>query len=159
MSVSGLSPEHCKTATNLALQAAVLGYHQKAHIHYTQGSQRWDGIDHKRLAWKGEYPHWADCSAYVTWCIWCGTGRHFGTRDIVNGEHWRDGYTGTMLQHGRRVEKPFPGCAIIYGPGTGEHTALYTGGGLVVSHGNEAGPQLIPWNYRSDIHSIRSYIY
>lgn len=142
----------------MTLQAAVLGLHHAPSIHYTQGSSRWEGIDRHRKAWRGEYPNEADCSAYVTWCIWNGLD-HFGVRDTVNGLGWRAGYTGTMLQHGRRVSNPFPGCAVIYGPGTGEHTALYTGGGLVVSHGSEAGPLLLPWRYRSDVHSIRSYIY
>lgn len=142
----------------MTLQAAVLGLHHAPSIGYTQGSSRWEGIDRHRKAWRGEYPNEADCSAYVTWCIWNGLD-HFGVRDTVNGLGWRAGYTGTMLQHGRRVSRPFPGCAVIYGPGTGEHTALYTGGGLVVSHGSEAGPLLLPWRYRPDVHSIRSYIY
>jgi hypothetical protein len=163
MSYSGLSQAHCRQATNLALQAAVLGYHHAPSIHYTQDSRRWEGIARGLKAWKGEFPHYADCSSYLTWCLKCGLS-HFdkpGHRfpDIVNGQHWLAGFTGTLLEHGRRVRNPFPGCAIIYGPGAGEHTALYTGGGLVVSHGSERGPLLVPWRYRSDVHSIRSYIY
>lgn len=159
MSVSGLSPAHRQTAVNMALQAAVLGYHHADAIHYTQGPQRWSGIDGHKKAWRGEFPSYADCSAYVTWCLWNGLD-HFRYPDIVNHEHWRAGYTGTLLEHGQKVYgNPMPGDAVIYGSSwPGEHTALYTGGGLVVSHGSESGPHLIPMRYRSDIISIRRYI-
>lgn len=158
MSVSGLSPQHQRQAVNMALQAAVLGFHHQPAIHYTQGPERWQGINNHRKAWRGEYPTQADCSAYVTWCLWNGLD-HFHVRDTVNGQGWRAGYTGTMLEHGQRVGSPLPGDAVIYGSSwPGEHTALYTGGGLVVSHGSEAGPMLIPWRYRPDVLSIRRYI-
>jgi hypothetical protein len=159
MSVSGLSPAHVRKAVNLTLQAAVLGLHHAPEIHYTQGELRWQGIDRHRDASKGQYPNWGDCSAYLGWCFWNGLHLHLGHSDIVNGDHWQGGYTGTMLAHGRRVSSPIPGDAIIYGNSwPGEHTALYTGGGLVVSHGSEAGPMLLPWRYRSDVLSIRRYI-
>ena len=153
-----LSKQQKRQAVNLSLQAAVLGLHHAPNIHYTQGSKRWEGIEDHRLAYRGQYPNYADCSAYVTWCLWNGLN-HFHIPDVVNGEHWKGGFTGTMLEHGKRVRTPIPGDAIIYGNGgTGEHTALYTGGGLVVSHGSEAGPLLLPWRYRSDVMSIRRYI-
>lgn len=153
-----LTAQQKHSAVNLALQAAVLGYHHRDNIHYTQGSLRWQGISRNRKAWKGEYPNYADCSAYVTWCLWCGL-HHYLQPDVVNGQRWLAGYTGTMLRHGRVVSQPLPGDAVIYGHGwPGEHTALYTGGGLVVSHGSEAGPLLLPWRYRGDVLSIRRYI-
>jgi hypothetical protein len=156
---SGLSRDQARNATNMALQAAVLGYHHRASIHYTEGGQRWSGINGHKKAWRGQYPPFADCSAFVTWALWNGLD-HYHIRDVVNRLAWRAGYTGTMLEHGRKVDSPFPGCAIIYGSGyPGAHTALYTGGGLVVSHGSEPGPMLIPWRYRSDVLSIRSYIW
>jgi hypothetical protein len=159
-SVSGLSPQHVKEAVNAALQAAVLGLRHERAIHYTMGGARWSGINGNRIAAKGQYPSYADCSAYVTWCYWNGlTQRGTHHSDIVNGANWQAGYTGTMLNHGRAVSSPIPGDAIIYGPGwPGEHTALYTGGGLVVSHGSEPGPMLLRWRYRSDVLSIRRYI-
>lgn len=157
MSVSGLSERHRKEAVNGALQAAVLGLHHAPAIHYTQGEARWQGIDRHRDASRGQFPNWADCSAFVTWCYWNGLYLRGHHSDIVNGQGWRAGYTGTLLQHGRAESSPIPGDAIIYGPGTGEHTALYTGGGLVVSHGSEAGPMLIPWDYRGE-RRIRRYI-
>jgi hypothetical protein len=159
-SVSGLSPDHVREAVNAALQAAVLGLRHEAQIHYTQGGARWSGIGGSRVASRGQYPTWADCSSYVTWCFWNGlTQRGVAHSDIVNGQSWRAGYTGTMLNHGRAVGSPIPGDAIIYGSGwPGGHTALFTGGGLVVSHGSESGPHLLRWRYRSDVLSIRRYI-
>lgn len=158
MSVSGLSKDHARTAVNMTLQAAVLAYHHAPVIHYTQGSQRWQGIDLGKKAWRGEFPTEADCSSFGTWCLWNGLD-HFHHSDTVNGQKWQAGYTGTMLNHGQRVTKPLPGDLIIYGNRwPGEHVAVYTGGGLVVSHGSEGGPYLLPWHYRSDILSIRRYI-
>lgn len=159
MSVSGLDSHHVRDAVDLSLQAAVLGLHNAPAIHYTQGELRWQGIDRLRVASEGAYPNYADCSAYVTWCLWNGLHVHLGHTDIVNGEHWLAGYTGTLLEHGERVSAPTPGDAVIYGTAwPGEHTALYTGGGLVVSHGSEAGPLLLPVHYRSDVLEYRRYI-
>ena len=159
MSVSGLSPRHVRKAVDDILQAAVLGLHHAPAIHYTQGPLRWQGIDRARVASAGEFPNYADCSAYATWCYWNGLHAHLGHTDIVNGESWRAGYTGTLLEHGERVGSPIPGDAVIYGSAwPGEHVALYTGGGLVVSHGSEAGPLLLPWRYRADVLEIRRYI-
>lgn len=158
MSVSGLSQAHVKKAVNMTLQAAVLGLHHAPQIHYTQGPERWQGIDRKKKAWRGEFPTQADCSSYATWCLWNGLD-HFHYPDIVNRENWKAGYTGTLLQNGHSVGDPRPGDLVIYGPSwPGEHTAVYTGGGLVVSHGSEGGPYLLPWRYRSDVLSVRRYI-
>lgn len=159
MTVSGLSERHAKKAVNLTLQAAVLGLHHAPEIHYTQGMLRWQGIDRHCVAAKGEYPRYADCSAFATWCLWNGLKVPFDHSDTVNGEHWRAGYTGTLLEHGVRVDTPIPGDLVIYGSGfPGEHTAVVTGGGLVVSHGSEAGPFLLPIHYRSDVLEYRRYI-
>lgn len=160
MSVSGLSRRHVREAVDAVLQAAVLGVRHAPEIHYTQGPLRWTGIDTRRDASKGQFPRYADCSAYVTWCYWNGLWLRGHHSDIVNGQGWSAGYTGTMLEHGRQVSSPIPGDAVIYGTGfPGEHTALYTGGGLVVSHGTESGPSLIPWNRMGiPVLSIRRYI-
>ena len=159
MSVSGLSPRHVRQAVDGTLQAAIVGLKHANQQHYTQGELRWSGIDRHRVASRGEFPFWSDCSAFVTWCFWNGLFLRGHHSDIVNGQRWRAGYTGTLLEHGRSVRSPIPGDAIIYGSSwPGEHTALYTGGGLVVSHGGDPGPQLLPWRYRGDILSIRRYI-
>jgi hypothetical protein len=152
-STSGLSAAHVREATHLVQQAAILGYHERQHIGYTQGGRRWC-ISTGRRAIRGQFPSWGDCSGFASWTLWCGLTHIWGAfPDIVNGEHWRAGFTGTMEAHGRRVSSPFPGCCVFYG----DHVAVYTGGGLVVSHGSQAGPLLLPWRYRRPL-SIRSYI-
>jgi hypothetical protein len=153
------------------VKAAWVAYNNRANVHYTQGPSRWSGINSRKMAYKGQYPTQADCSAFVTWCIWNGILLPYYCKDTVNGSDWKAGYTGTMLGHGRR--KQFrdvrKGDAIIYGqPGsTGAHTALVVGwskrisqGGIpmVISHGSEGGPYYLPYNYRSDIMQFRRYI-
>ena len=143
----------------------MLGYRNKDKVHYTQKSRRWDGINKDYQASKGEYPKYADCSAYATWCIWNGLD-HYRCRDTVNGLRWKGGYTGTMLNHGKRIRKlanVLPGDCVIYGRGgNGRHTAIVVGRRdgvpMVVSHGSESGPYYVRWDYRSDVMSIRRYI-
>lgn len=160
MSVSGLSPTHVKEAVNGTLQAAIVGLHAAPFLHYSEDPQlRWEGIETQRDASKGQFPEYADCSSFATWCYWNGLFFRGGHSDIINGEHWKAGWTGTMMQHGAAVASPIPGDAVIYGRGPdGSHTAIYTGGGLVVSNGSEGGPYLLRWNYRSDVLAIRRYI-
>jgi len=53
---------------------------------------------------------------------------------------------------------------VIYGNGgTGEHTAIVVGKDahgtpMVVSHGSEAGPFYLRYNYRNDVMGFRRYI-
>ncbi len=151
---SGLTGERRHKAVNMTLQAAILGYHHRANISYTQGAMRWEGIDKHRKAYLGEYPHTADCSAFTTWCLW-QPARHFGLSDFVNGLHWQGGYTGTMANHGKRVWVPSPGDICLYGSYPYHHVTLYTGGGLCVSHGSWRGPLLLPVRYRGDFAQYR----
>lgn len=161
-SVSGLSEKHRHDAKVRAVEAATLALKNASSIHYTQGPARWEGIDKKLVASRGVFPHNADCSAFYAWCIWNGLFIPFGVRDTVNGQHWRAGYTGTMLGHGKRVyheENIQWGDAAIYGSGApGEHTAICVGNGMVISHGSERGPFLLPLHYRADLMQIRRYI-
>ena len=146
-----------RKAVNMTLEAAILALHHSWNVNYTQGGSRWEAIERGYKAWRGQYPHWADCSSFVTWCLWNGLD-HFHMPDVVNHQNWRGGYTRTMLMSGWRVSSPLPGDAVIYGSGwPGEHTALYTGGGLVVSHGGP-GVHLLPMRYRNDVLAIRRYI-
>jgi cell wall-associated NlpC family hydrolase len=147
-------------AVDDALQAAILAWRRKITV-YTEGPARWDGIAHNHQARHGECPRYADCSGFVTWCLWNALKVGFNYGDSVNGERWQDGYTGTMLEHGRVVSVPEPGDAVIYGTDwPGVHTAIFTGGGLVVSHGTSAGPLLRPWRLDGEIPvlSIRRYL-
>lgn len=86
-------------------------------------------------------PFTTDCSGFVTMCY-----RAAAAPD-PNGAHYNgQGFTGTLLGNGRKVEKPAPGDVVIYGSGEGHHAALIVAGGsdpLTVSHGSEAGPLLI----------------
>jgi hypothetical protein len=169
-SVSGLSAPHRILARTGAVNAAHLGLKNAAALHYTEGPRRWDGIHLHKDARKGEFPQYADCSAFVTWCLWNGLYLEFGVRDTVNGAHWLEGYTGSMLDHGKEVvhEANFQRADyVIYGSGApGKHTALIVGRALglsnvkdgvpmVISNGSEAGPFFLPWNYRSDIMQVR----
>jgi cell wall-associated NlpC family hydrolase len=91
--------------------------------------------------------------------LWQGLG-HFHLADHVNGAGWRAGYTGTLLQHGKLVRyRKAIGDLVIYGNGPpGKHVAIYVGHGMVISHGSEAGPFHLPWNYRRDVMQTRRYI-
>lgn len=157
MSVSGLSQKHVKQAVGGVLQAAVVGLHHAPEIHYTQLFGRWEGISHGRIASKGQFPLEADCSSYATWCYWNGLSVRGHHSDIINGQHWSAGYTGTMTAHGEYVTQLIPGDAVFYGHPV-EHVAIYTGGGFVISHGSEAGPLLLPVRYRDDVNHYRRYI-
>jgi cell wall-associated NlpC family hydrolase len=156
---SGLNKHQRGVAKKLVMQAAWLAYRHRGAVHYTQGGMRWQGIRSHLIARNGHYPNWADCSSYTTWCLWNGL-RHYGVRDVVNGLNWNAGYTGTQLNHGvRATGRLLQGDLVIYGRSfPGHHVAIYVGNGMVLSHGQEAGPLYLPYRYRSDILSIRRYI-
>jgi cell wall-associated NlpC family hydrolase len=162
-SYSGLNARQRATVRRLGMKAANLGLQRKATLHYTQSwPARWEGVSKKLKAWKGQCPTHADCSSFVTWVLWNGLD-HYGLKDIVNGQHWKGGYTGTLLENGREVKRGWARKLldiIIYGqPGTtGEHTAAYVGGGMVISNGSEAGPFYLRVDYRPDRMATRRYI-
>ena len=166
MSVSGLSFEHRVHARDRARDAALLGLRHAPSIHYTQTSRRWEGIDKHLTSRNGEYPKNADCSSFATWCLWNGLYVPYHCRDTVNGAHWDGGFTGTMLQHGKRVvhlHNVLRGDLVLYGGGpNAHHVAIVVGWRngvpMVVSHGSEAGPFYLPYNYRGDVREIRRYI-
>lgn len=149
-----------RRARKRVVAAAYLGLRNAPAVHYTQGSRRWDGINLHKRAYKGQFPNYADCSAFATWCLWDATLR-WRPRDFVNGEQWKAGYTGTQQNHGKRVTgRKLPGDLVFYGDqggGVAEHVAVYVGKGLVVSHGSEGGPYLLAWNYRP-VNEVRRYI-
>jgi cell wall-associated NlpC family hydrolase len=43
------------------------------------------------------------------------------------------------------------------GAGIAEHVAVYVGNGMVISHGSEAGPFLLRWDYRP-VNEVRRYL-
>lgn len=160
-SASGLNWKHRKRARQMTMQALNLALRNKESLHYTQGPKRWDGIANNKKAYRGQFPYFADCSSFATWAIWNGLD-HYDVRDTVNGAAWKAGYTGTMLSHGKQVmlrRNWRRGDCLIYGTGfPGEHTAVYVGGGYVISFGSEPGPFKLPWDYRSDLMQVRRYI-
>lgn len=163
-----LTREQRSQARDIAVHAALIGLRHAPVIHYTQLSERWQGIADTRYAARGQYPNYADCSAFVTWCMWNALAVRFSRVDHVNGARWKAGYTGTLIGHGkaiRRSSEIMRADAVIYGPSRNntEHTAIIVGRKngvpMVVSHGSEGGPYYLPWNYRSDILSVRRYIH
>jgi hypothetical protein len=165
-SVSGLNANQRTKVRELVKNAAMLGYRNKGNVHYTQGNQRWQGIDRNMKAARGQYPRYADCSAYVTWCEWNGLS-YYGVKDVVNQLRWKGGYTGTLLKCGKRIYKiknVRVGDCVIYGrPGTnGKHASIVVGRKngvpMVISHGSESGPHYVKYNYRNDVMQIRRYI-
>lgn len=151
--VSGLSDEHAAGARRIIMAGVHLFMVNPDAIHYTQGPLRWEGIDHHLRIAKGEIPHHGDCSSTHSFLLWNGlTHVHPGISDIVNGERWLGGFTGTIARHGKqvhRIENLKVGDAVLYGPGPNfEHVATAIGGGRVFSHGGEAGPFILPADYR-----------
>jgi hypothetical protein len=164
--ISRLNAKQRLKARAMVVQALYLALHHAPNVHYTQGVRRWEGIKKGLRAWRGEFPHYADCSAFATWALWQGLF-HFGVGDVVNGERFQAGFTGTMLRHGKVVHNPrgylIGDCAIYGRPGTtGAHTAVFVGykKGVpyVISHGSENGPFLLPMHYRDDLIEVRRYI-
>jgi hypothetical protein len=166
-SVSGLSRDQRIRCRDRVVQAAKLGLAHKAQVHYSQNLfKRWSGIRYHRNAALGQFPRNSDCSSFATWCLWNGLLLQFGLGDIVNGQGWNAGYTGSMLQHGRVVQdnsNVLRGDCVFYGSAwPGEHVTIVVshlnGVPMVISHGEETGPWYIPYNYGSHIYQIRRYI-
>jgi hypothetical protein len=163
-SASGLNLTQRGECRERAVQAALLAHAHKDQVHYTEGKDRWLGITKKRVASHGEFAHFADCSSFATWCLWNGLAQLFHTEDVVNGEGWGAGFTGTMYKHGMvvpNIASVLRGDCVLYGPPPGQHVAIVVdvtdGTPMVISHGCEQGPFYLPYNYRS-VHQIRRYI-
>lgn len=161
-SVSGLSAKHRAEARATILKGCGLMLAHPDRIHYTQGPQRWEGIQLARLVSRGQVPAHSDCSSSATWLLWNALAVKFGVRDVVNATGWHSGYTGTIGQHGKRVvhDKNIKvGDLVLYGRRWPfEHVAVAVGGGYVFSHGSERGPFKLPIDYRSDRAQVRRFI-
>ena len=167
--VQPLTPAERMTVRTLIVQGCQLLLSRINEVNYSEGSDRWDGIAHRKLISQGSavFPFEGDCSSTATWLLWNGLAHHLGQPDVVNGENWNAGYTGTMASHGRLVVndgkngKPSDikvGDLVLYGPPpTFEHVAVAIGGGMVFSHGSEAGPFKLPIDYRPDRAEVRRY--
>lgn len=111
----------------------------KANFNYTEDNRRMSAIG----VFPPKFPMFADCSAFVTWCYWIA-----GAGDPNGQGYDHEGYTGTLLSHGTVIPlaSVIPGDVIVYGGGTGEHTALVVEGGpdpLTISHGQQGDPSYV----------------
>ena len=140
-----LSPVEVTETRRVIMRAALLGVKLHRTMTYTEDSRRWSGIASARRSILDEVPPFSDCSSFATWCYWDAT-RWLALPDIVNGEHWQAGYTGTMIQHGEAVPiaDALVGDLIFYGAVTlPYHVAICAGGGNVVSMGRQGAPELV----------------
>merc|ERR1712000_525906 len=145
-----------------ALMTAAKALHANRNdVVYTQGDKRWNGIDNKKMP--PACPKYSDCSSAVSWMYWTvfgPQGSYPWSKDKLNGQDWKAGYTGTMTNYGKSVSKSAMkrGDLVFYGgtksvPG---HVAMYVGHDKVVSHGSDpAGCYSV--DYRSDRIDIRCY--
>lgn len=153
-SYSGLSERHAKKARKIVAEYCAALLVHPDDVHYTQGPERWTGINLERRLGK-MLPFYGDCSSTATFILWRAlTDVHKEMTDIVNGEGWKAGFTGTIAAHGKTVihdSNIQVGDLILYGPApTYEHVAVALGGGMVFSHGSEAGPYKLGLDYRPD---------
>jgi cell wall-associated NlpC family hydrolase len=145
-----LSTEDLKRQKIVA--TAMHGYANRYGMHYTQGWMRMQGV--KQRIKPPAYPRYEDCSSFATWCYWVA-----GVAD-PNGLGYNGyGFTGTLATHGRAISYPYakPGDLVFYGRFPYNHVTVYVGKGMCVSHGSEAGPLFLPYNYRT-VNHIRSYL-
>lgn len=153
-----------QSARAICQRASGLMLAHKDEIHYTQGPLRWEGIDRGLRVVRNQFPAHGDCSSTVTWIMWNAlthAARTLNVPDIVNGEHWAAGFTGTIADHGIAVHStPILGDLILYGPGAPwKHVTMALGGGMCFSHGGEAGPYKLPIHYRGDVGPVRRFIF
>lgn len=153
-------PEHDRQLARQILRDGVgMLMRAPSKIHYTKDyAKRWSAIhDELRIA-KGQCLTYGDCSSTTTWLLWNALTHVHHHADVVNGERWLAGYTGTQFAHGRLVHHDANlrlGDLVFYGGSSSvpEHVAMSIGGGKVFSHGGEAGPWILPLDYRPDRHS------
>jgi len=112
------------------------------HITYSEAGNRASAIG----VWPPKLPVAADCSMFLTWIYWLAGAEHDPTNAAGFATH--EGYTGTELSVGTEIplSEVQVGDAIVYGPGTGWHTAVIYEVGpdpLTVSHGGPNGPSLV----------------
>lgn len=132
-------------------------------VHYSQeieGSRRRMAIVRDKLHLPPlTHEIYEDCSSSVTGLYWL-----CHLPDPNNRGYDGYGYTGTQVANGQQIALT-PGAwkigdLLIYGPSIWDthHVAmLISRGGSCFSHGQEAGPLNVPWNYRGDLVAVRRY--
>ena len=106
---------------------------------YSEGSNRMEAINQ----WPLQFPVTSDCSSFVTLVY-----NLSGCADPNGMNYDHEGYTGTLTTHGTEIPlaKVQPGDVIVYGPGTGWHTAIVVVAGpnpLTVSMGQNGDPSFV----------------
>jgi hypothetical protein len=133
---------------------------------YSMGGDRWNPIASKANPQTGAMWTVADCSAFATWVLWHALDRG-ALADIVNGQGWRAGYTGTMVEHGRDVTNGHyqPGDCAIYGTSRSntKHVVICHQAGTAstarwASHGSAGGPYNVGLHYRGDLVVVKRYL-
>jgi cell wall-associated NlpC family hydrolase len=143
--------------------AAMYWSSKRSQIHYVQSRPF-------ALLAPPEIPRELDCSGFVTLCHKAAGARN---PNVMGGKRmpWNGhGYTGTLMAGGSRCSKISelqPGDCVFYGAtanpsaafpvGSPTHVALYVGGGMVVTHGKESGPEHKSWNYWSAVNCLMRY--
>lgn len=94
-------------------------------------------------------PKWFDCSSTCTWY------RFVAHLPDPNGLGYNGyGFTGTMLEQGKKVTDPLPGDMTFYS--NPDHVAIEVGQGYVISNGSTPGPYYLRRNYRP-VYQTRRY--
>jgi hypothetical protein len=126
---------------SIIVEWARWGVDNHLHFNYTEDmNRRMSAVS----VWPPKFPIYSDCSAAVTLWYW-----YAGAAD-PNGNHYNGyGYTGTLLSHGTHIPlaQVVPGDVVVYGPGTGWHTALvvevHGQDVLTISHGQQGDPSYV----------------
>jgi hypothetical protein len=130
-----------ETATVADVRSRILAWARWGLAHHTQFHYR----QTRPMQYSENLPWIGDCSAFVTFCY-----KHAGAADPNGLNYNGQGYTGTLLSHGRQIARSEvqPGDIIIYGNPT-VHTAVIIEPGddpLTISMGHEGAPDLIHVN-------------
>lgn len=163
---------HRTTVTERVVRAASLALSNADRVHYTMDrpfeiqaqhgkARRWDGIRLGLRTKNGQYPRFADCSSFVTWCYWDALGGPNAGRDIINDQGWRMGFTGSQIQHGElvSVDRARAGDLAFYDrDGSIGHVAVVVAPGRVISHGSERGPLRLALNFDGTLRQVRRYV-
>jgi WD40 repeat protein len=132
----GTTPAQASPRTRI-VAAALAGVKKERQIHYSSGSQRMSGVRGKIHL--PNVPPYEDTSSFVTWCYWQADAPDPSELDY-NGFEW----SGSLVAQGNPVKTPRPGDIAFYGPSlkSPRYVAIYIGGGKVVAHTRETGPEV-----------------
>ena len=160
---AGLTPEQQRAARKVIVAGCEWMLGHAAEVHYTEGPQRWSALAQRLRISERRFLTYGDCSSTATWLLWNGLTHVVpGIGDIVNGENWTGGFTGTIARHGQLIPADHAikvGDLCLYGaPPSYEHVTVALGGGLCFSHGSEAGPFKLHLDYRPDRGPTRRFL-